>query len=84
MWKGEGLQGEQLEGGGERKEHWNMIQYATCNVPRQHNETHQELYKRGEGEWRYNGGLYTCMELPQWNPHVLLMYTDSKCNRNKY
>jgi hypothetical protein len=39
-------------------------------------------------EWEYNGGsglvqsiLYICMELPQWNFLVSLMYANSKCNK---
>jgi hypothetical protein len=50
----------------------------------QHNEIHQTLSEKGgrregEKEWKYNGGnqlvqstLYAYMELPQWNPFVLL------------
>jgi hypothetical protein len=36
-------------------------------------------------EWEYNGGgelvqstLFSCMELSQWNPLVLFMYTNTK------
>jgi hypothetical protein len=28
--------------------------------------------------------LYTCMELAQWNPNILLMYTKEKINKNEY
>jgi hypothetical protein len=30
-----------------------------------------------EGMKLVQGTLYACIELPQWDPYVLLMYTDS-------
>jgi hypothetical protein len=60
---------------------------------RQPQETHQTLFWKqgqGRGEWEYNGGdelvegsLYTCIELAQWNPLILLIYANSKIKLKK-
>jgi hypothetical protein len=60
------------------------VLHRTCEDSTVKSTKHWKSGEEGAAEWKYNGGVnlfkvhYTCMELSQWNPHILLMYANSK------
>jgi hypothetical protein len=60
-WIKEAQPGGSVEGG--KKGLWEVKRCGTLHIYiwRQHNETHQMLFEKGRGEWKYNGG-WTCLK----------------------